>query len=183
MGGFVFFILGTIFLILFLLVPIFLETNIYYDVMRRKLAFSIYGYKFIKLMGGYIATYPGGIAVHRSEKKAVLIPYSQLNSERKRFSFIKTFRLKAFSLTTETGAEYLLPIMAAHGVVRLLFFIKGGNRKEIVNTIWLTNGNNLKISLHCTLFFNLFILLCNFFKFLKEKIKIIWQKKIKKLTI
>lgn len=183
MGGFVFFVLATILLALLLFTPIFLETNIYYDVMGRKLAFSVYGYKFIKLMGGYIATYDGGIAVHRSEKKAVLIPYSQLNSERKRFSFVKTFRLKSFSLTTETGAEYLLPIIATHGVIRLLFFIKGGNRKEVVNTVWLTNGNNLKISLHSTLFFNLFILLRNFFKFLKEKLKIIWQKKIKKSTI
>lgn len=181
MGGFVFLLFGIGLFLLFM--PIFLETNIYYDVMRRKFAFSVYGYKFIKLSGGYIATYEGGIAVHRSEKKATLIPYSQLNSERKRFSFVKTFRLKSFSLMTETGAEYLFPTIVAHTIVRLLFFIKGGNRKGVVNTIWLKDGEHLKISLNCTLFFNLYILLRNLLIFLKEKVKILWRRKMKKSTI
>ena len=181
MGG-LFFLLVCISLFL-LFMPVFLETNIYYDVMRRKFAFSIYGYKFIKLSGGYVATYDGGSAIHRSEKKATLIPYSQLNSERKRFSFIKTFRLKSFSLTTETGADYLFPTILAHSIVRLLFFIKGGNRKEVVNTIWLKNGEYLTISLHCRLFFNLYIVLRNLFIFLKEKVKRLWRRKIKDSTI
>jgi hypothetical protein len=60
----------------------------------RKLAFCVRAYRFIKLLGGYIATYKGGLAAHISDKKAVLIPYSDLDNERKRFSVIKTFSLR-----------------------------------------------------------------------------------------
>lgn len=171
-----------VFTLIFLFFPIFLHTNAHYDLNKRKFGFSIHLYKWIKLLGGYIATYQGGLAVHLSQKKAILVPYAQLNNERKRFSFMRTFRLKSFVLTTETGAEYLLPIAVAHATLRTYFFIKGGKKENIENNLWLTDGDILRVSLHCVLFFNIYILLCSLFKFLKEKIKILWQKKMKKLT-
>ncbi len=179
-----FLFLGIFLLILILLYfPIFLETDAHYDMNRKKFAFVVHAYKWIKIIGGYVATYPGGLALHVSDKKAILIPYSQLDSERKKFSFVRTFRLKSFVLTTESGAEYLFPITTLHTALRCYFFIIGGKKEKIENNLWLTDGDVLKISVNCTLFFNLFILLCNFFKFLREKIKILWQKKIKKSTI
>lgn len=171
-------VLLSVFAVLFM--PIFLETNVYYDVLGRKFAFAVYGYKIIKLSGGYIATYNGGIAVHSSEKRAVLIPYRQLNSERKRFSFLKSFRLKSFMLTTETGAEYLQAMLATQAVIRYFLFFRNGNRRSVRNTILLTDGENLKITLRCTLFSNLFMLLRNFILFLREKLQIICRKRIKK---
>lgn len=170
-------LLGVVFLLFF---PIYLETDAHYDVNRRKFAFSVSAYKFIPLIGGYLATYAGGLALHVSEKKAILIPYSQMNEERKKFSFMKTFRLKSFILTTETGAEYLLFTAAAQSILHTLFFIKGGTKERLENNLWLTDGDVLRISLNTLVYFNLFILLNNFIKFCKEKIKILWQKKIKK---
>ncbi len=180
MGRLLFVIIGVMILLFF---PFYLESNVHYDVNRRKFAFSFELYKVIKIVGGYVATYPGGIAVHLSKKKAVLVPYADIQKEGKRFSFMRTFRLKSFNLTTETGVEYFLPIATAHAFLRTYFFIKGGKKEDIQNNLWLIDGDVLRISLHSILFFNIFILLCSLFKFLKEQIKIIWQKKIKKSTI
>jgi hypothetical protein len=126
-------------------------------------------YGKIKILGGYADTYKGGIALHTSQKKAILLPYKDMDNERKRFSFVKTFKPVAFTLTTETGAEYLFPVAVLHAVLRIYFFITGGEKERIENNLWLTDGDVLRVSLHSVLFFNVYILLCNVFRFLKEK--------------
>ena len=133
------------------------------------MGFSTYAYKKIPLIGGYISTYKGGIAFHVSPKKAILMPYKEMESERKKFSFFKTFRLKSFKLTTETGAEYLLLTAILHTTLRTLFFIKGGKKEGIENNLWLVNGDVLKVSLNMLYYFNLYRLLKSFLKFCKEK--------------
>ena len=147
------------------------------DLNRKKLAFSLYAYRIIKLFGGYATSYKGGIALHVSEKKAILLPYSEMDSERKRFSFVRSFRLISFSLTTETGAEYLIPVSLVHSVLKTAFFSLGGEKER--SNLWLTDGDTLRVSADLVAWFNLFMLLKVFFKFLKEKIKILWQKKVK----
>ena len=171
-------------IVLFLLfLPFVIELDVHYDMNRKKFGFAVYLYKKIKIIGGYIGTYKGGIALHISNKKVILIPYSKVNSERKRFSFVRTFRLVSFCLTTETGAEYLLLTSIIQTILRAYFFVIGGNRENIENNIWLTDGDVLRVSLNCVIYFNLFILLVNFIKFIKEKMQILWRKKIKKSTI
>ncbi len=162
--------------------PIYVETDAHYDMNRRKFAFAVYAYKFLPVLGGYVATYQGGLALHISKKKAILLPYSKMNSERKKFSIVKTFRLKRFSLTTETGAEYLPLTAVVHTVLRTYFFIKGEKKEGIENNLWLTDGDVLRISFHILVYFNLFILFKNFIKFCKEKIRILWQKKNQKIN-
>lgn len=129
-----------------------------------------------------MATYKGGLAIHVSDKKAFIIPYSKLNSERKRFSFMRTFHLSSITLTTETGAEYLLPVSLGQAVLRTYFLIKGGKKEKIKNNLWLTDGDVLRISATIVVRFNMFIILCNLIKFIKEKLQILWRKKIKKST-
>lgn len=174
-----FVVFGVIFL---LFIPIFFETDAHYDMNRKKFTFTIYLYCFIKIIGGYIATYPGGLALHVSRKKAILVPYVDMYEKRKKFSFLKTCRLRSLLLTTETGVEYLFPITIAHGVLRTYFMIIGGKKECIENNLWLTDGDVLRISFRCVFSLNLFVLLCNFIKFLKEKMKVLWWKKIKKST-
>lgn len=174
--------LGVMIVAFLLFIPIVLEADGHYDMNRRKFGFAVFLYKLVKLVGGYAATYQGGLALHVSPKKAILIPYSEIDSERKRFSFVRSFRLIAFTLTTETGAEYLLPVSLAHTALRALFFLFGGSKDKIENNLWLTDGDVLKVSFNVVAYFNLFMLLCALFKFLKEKMKILWQKKMKKST-
>lgn len=165
--------------ILLLFFPVYLTLDGYYDLNRRKIAFAVRAYKSIKLFGGYIATYVGGIAIHLSKKKAVIIPYMQLNTERKRFSFMRAFHLKSCLLTTETGAEYIPLTTLAHTLTRAYYTAKGGKIEGVKNRSWITNGDVLKIALRFTVSFNLFIVLKTFLAFLKEKLKGLWLKKVK----
>jgi len=179
MGGSFFFLITMLIVVVILFFPIYIETDAHYDMNRRKFGFAVYAYKVIPLIGGYVSTYPGGLALHLSKKKAILIPYKRLNSERKRFSIVKTFRLKSFNLTTESGAEYLFLTASAHAFLRTYFFIKGGEKEYIENNLWLTDGDVLRISLNSLVYLNLYILLKNFIKFCKEKIQIYVGKKSK----
>ncbi len=172
--------LGVIGLLFF---PIVVEADVHYDMNRRKFGFALYAYKTWKLAGGYVTTYPGGFALHISPDKAILKPYSGMESDRKKFSFVRTFRVLSFSLLTETGAEYLLPVSVVHAVLRAVFFSFGGDRENIRNNLWLTDGDELRISADLVLRFNLYLLLRAFMKSLKEKIKNLWQKKTKKSIV
>lgn len=175
-------LVGLVWTVVQLFLPIFLKTNAYYDMNKRKLTFSMYLFGFLRILGGYVATYKGGLAIHVSDKKAFIIPYAQLNSERKRFSFMKTFHLHSVTVTAETGAEYLLPVTIGQAILRTYFFIKGGKKEKIKNDLWLTDGDVLRVSATVVVRFNMFIILCNIVKFIKEKLQILWQKKIKKST-
>lgn len=171
MGRLFFFVAAVLGLILLLFFPVYVELNAYYDMNRRKFAFGLYAYKSFKLIGGYIATYTGGIAMHLTRKKAVLVPYSQMDSERKRFSFIRTFRLKKLITTIETGAEYLFPIALIEKTAQIILFVRGIDKNKVKNNLILTDGDVLNISLSALVYFNLFILLKNFIIALKEKLK------------
>ena len=177
---FLFSAVGLLVLAVLLFFPIFLEADIHYDMNRKKFGFALYAYKVLKLIGGYVTTYPGGIALHISPKKAILKPYSGMDSDRKRFSFTKAFRIVSLRLTTETGAEYLIPVSLAHTALRTFCLSIGGQSGKIENNLWLTDGDELRISLNLVTFFNLFILLGALANLLKEKIKSLWQKKTKK---
>ena len=163
--------------------PIIIDSDLHGDLGRKKFTFLVRLYGKIKLFGGYATTYKGGVALHLSKKKAVLKPYKKMNAERKRFSFLKTFKPISFTLTTETGAEYLFPVALLQAALRVYFFAIGGEKEEIENNLWLTDGDELRVSLHTAVFFNGYIVLRNLFKFLKEKIKSLWQKKMIKSTV
>ena len=177
--GSLFFVVLSILILLFF--PIYLEVNLHFDMNRRKLTFSIYGYKLIKIIGGYIATYTGGLAAHISKTKAVIIPYVDLNKERKRFSFFKFLQLKRLHLAIETSAEYLLPVILAHMISRTYFTCKN-KTNNIKNSLMLQRNDSLKISIHSIFFCNLFLAICYSIQFIKEKIIFIWEKNIKKST-
>ena len=148
--------------LILLFFPVYLQTNAHYDMNGRKFAFAVHAYRFIKLIGGYIATYKGGLAMHISQKKAILLPYAEMEDNRKRFSVFRTVRLKTLTITTETGAEYLLPVALAQTVFRIYFFAKGGKKEKIENNLWLTDGDILRVSVNFVIRFNLFIILRNF---------------------
>ena len=148
----------------------------------RKFAFSILLYRYIRVLGGYIATYKGGLAMHTSPKKAILIPYKDLNQERKRFSIMRAFRLKKIETTLETGPEYLIPSAITQAVSRIIFCIFGCPSNKIENNVWLTSGDSLRVTINVRIRLNLYILLRKLADTLKEQIKQIWLNKIKRST-
>ncbi len=167
---------------LLLFFPIILENSLHVDLNQKKVGVSIRLYGIVDLLGGYVATYPGGVAIHRKENKATIIPYTQMEQERKRFSFTRLFRVISGSLTTETGAEYLLPIEIVQAAFRFISLWLGGESTKIKNSIWLTDGDILKISLRVVSYFNGFMLMRAFVNFIKEKIDL-WTRKNKKSAV
>ena len=110
--------------ILFLLLPIYFESDTYYDVSRRKFVFSLRLYKCIKIVGGYLATYKGGLALHISKNKAILLPYAEWKEEQKRVSILKIFRLHSLKIQFETNSDYLAPILFLHHFLRILILLE-----------------------------------------------------------
>jgi hypothetical protein len=53
-------------------IPILIEGSFHYDMNRKKYAFVIRLYR-IKIVGGYFTVYPGGIAMHITQKKSYSI--------------------------------------------------------------------------------------------------------------
>ena len=181
MGRFFLPFLITAIVTVLLFVPIVVESDTHADLNAKKLTFCICLYGKIKIIGGYVSAYPGGIVLHVKRNKAILLPYSGMNEKRKKFSFVKTFKVRYFSITTETGAEYLLPVSIAHTTLKALFYAVGGKHEH--SNLWLKNGDTLKIAVNVVAWFNLFTLLKEFIKFLKEKMQCIIRKKTKKSTV
>lgn len=170
--------LGIVFGIVFLLFfPIFLEFNVFADVKRKTFSFSLYVDKIFRAIGGYATAYKGGICLHVGKKKAILLPFNKVDAERKKFSFTNAFQSVSFFIATQTGPEYLLPMSALHTASCIYFASRGAKRDT---KLLVCDDDILKISAQVVSFFNLFILCKVFFKWLKEKVKALCQKKRKK---
>ena len=168
--------------VILLFFPIFISGSFHYDMNRKKYAFIIKLYA-LKIMGGYLTVYPGGIAVHLSKKKALIFPYKNMNDDKKKFSFTKVFRLLRLQVTTETGANYLFPVWIVSTFLKAYLSKKAKFLQKINTNIWLTHGDILTVSGKWLVFFNLFIVFKSLFIFFKEKMQIIWEKKTEKSTI
>lgn len=162
--------------------PIFLSGNLHLDFRRKKYAFCLKLYEKIRVFGGYATLYSEGIALHVSDKNAILIPYNEVNSKRKKFSFVKTFKLVSMRANVEAPLEGGILL----NLFRYVFDIakKFDYRLNKCDfQVWISEKENLKISAKCTLFFNNFILLIDLLEFLWGKINGLWQEKAKKSTI
>lgn len=164
---------------IFLFAPIVQEFNIFGDLASKKLAFSLYLFGFVKLAGGYVTSYRGGVAVHLSEKKAVLLPYSGMNEERKKFKIFRSFRLISLETSAETGAEYFAGAAITYAALKGFLALKGAlNKSEL--KLYLTDGDALKVSARVVAYFQIAVLLALFVRFLIKtairRIKEIWKK-------
>lgn len=168
---------------IFLFAPIVQEFNVFGDLNEKKLTFSLYLFGFIKLVGGYVSAYRGGIAVHISEKKAILLPYSGMNEERKKFKIFRSFRLISLETSAETGADYFAGAGIACAALKGFLAVKGKSKKSNVK-LYLTDGDLLRLSVRITAYFQIGVLLALFIRFLIKtairRIKAIWKKE--KLT-
>ncbi len=180
MGGLFFYILIIVLILLF--VPVFLNFDWYYDVFTGKCVILFSLMNIFKLFGGYVTSYEKGFALHKNDKIAILLPYAEMDNERKRFTFVKTFKFKSLSADIQCSANtfYLFDFIR-----KTLEVLKYSNDK-LENThlsLKLFSEDTLKITGRCIFRLNLFILLINFIEYLWRKMKNLWQAKTKKSTI
>ena len=161
-------LIGVVFLLFF---PIYIEGNIQYQLRDKKFAFSIYLYKRIKLLGGYVEDYPGGFALHTSKNSVKLFPLNDKEGRKKRISIFRHFKLSALALTTEISAKYLPLMMIMHTFLKVYFLQQGGKIEEYSSQIWLKNVDILTITANSVAKVNLYMQLCALVHLWKEKIK------------
>lgn len=179
-GSFFYAVIIIVFYIL-LFFPIYFSFSFYFDILNKKCAFCLRIYKFFTIFGGYITFYENGIAIHRNRKKVNLIEFSNILSQQKRFSFIKTFELIKANFLIECDASYILPLICLDQSYKIASFLSEKLKKTRLN-IWLVEKETLKITVKFRMFFNLFILLEDLVVYLRRNVKSLWRQKIKKST-
>ena len=167
MGGF--FIVVSAIVLALLFFPIYLEADIYYNAAQKKIAFSMYLFKWIKVIGGYITPYPGGFAFHTKRNKALLMPINDKESGKKRMLKFRRFHISDLAVNTETGAEYLPLTLTVHTMMKGYFLYQGGEKDSYQSHIWLRNGDVFTCSVNGVARFNLYMQICTLLQYLKEK--------------
>ena len=169
-------------LLIILFFPIFISWNLHFDLKEKKYAFCLKAYKKIKLWGGYATLYNGGVALHLSKKKAVLLPYNEIHAKRKKFSFNNSFKVISVKTTIESTIEKLPTLYFLNSFLNIVKKI-APNLNKFHFSVWISEKENQKLTAKCSLFFNNFMLLIDLLQFLWGKIIKIWQEKTKKSII
>lgn len=169
---------GILFMVLLLLLfPVFLEVEAYYDLRSKKVGFCLLLYKKFRIFGGYIESYPGGIAVHTSPTKAYLIGYREIDEGRKKYPFKKHFTLKGISLHVTTGAEYFLPFLALQKLKNIFVSIQPAYGELFKNRLWLVEGDEFSLAARISLRTNFYIQIKAFIEYGIGRIKKEWKTK------
>ena len=99
-----------------LLLPVVLSVHLYLDVGRKKLYFGVYILRALKLFGGYASPGRGGVALHLSRRRAVLLPYRELFAAGKKFEIARGFAVADASFVLEAGCA--APYFMANFLIR-----------------------------------------------------------------
>lgn len=163
--------------IVFLIFPIFLKLEFFYDKDKLKVYFAFKLYGFLKIFGGYIEIIKEGLAVHVSKSKAIIIPI-QIFEIKNQFSLSKDYKIVSIYILSEIGVtgENVLPffLVGMENVFFKIFFPVFSTLKtgvKLKNDILVyENENLLKISAQINVAFNVIILIITFIKILLRKI-------------
>ena len=112
--------------LVFMLFPVFLSVNVFADIRARRMYFSFYILRMIKVYGGYATLYDEGIAFHLTKNKAVLLPYREILSSGKKFAITRGFYVFAYSHTLEIGSENVSAAIALSALSQVACGIAAG---------------------------------------------------------
>lgn len=160
-----------------LLFPIFLNIHLFFDIEKKKCCFSVYLLRFIRLHGGYITVCRQGIALHLSQKKAVLVPFRELLDTGKKFEITRGFILYGYSHLIEIGSEEFASALCAASLARIAtciasaYVVRKKHYSSFKGDVVCRCGNAcFKVSVRLILLFNLALLLIALCKLLLRNI-------------
>ena len=165
--------------------PVFLSLDSYTDLLKNKVFFSVYLFKFIKIFGGYLTLHRDGIAIHLGEKKALFVKYADMQNERKKFEITAGFQLYSLRTSIELGNKYF-PMLGFYAAAfaqilsRTIYPLFCRNKKFLNlknGTILTPMDDDVKVTMHLVTVFNQLTVLIAFFKLMLEEIINLWQKK------
>ena len=146
MGG-IFLLLGLFFAVILLFLPLCFELDVHYQAKEKKLGIAVYLCRFIKIFGGYLDVYPGGIAFHTKRNKVILIPLKAGDGQRKRISIVRIFKISELHVTAEIGAEYIPLSLLLGALLRGYCLFQGGDQACCRSQVWLRNEDFFSITL------------------------------------
>ncbi len=160
-----------------MLFPIFVSAYLYGDKDSGKVGFALYLFGAVRLLSGYAAPCKGGIAFHLTEKKAVIMPYSELLGIGKKFEVTKGFSVCNYRHCIEIGgAENMAGALAAAMSLRKLtdivfMFARGKKDLRMEGDILVDmNRGGFRAAVKVVISFNLLIVTIAAVKIIMEKI-------------
>ena len=99
-----FFVWSGFFGALLFLLPVFCGLDVFLDLRENKASFALSFYG-LRVFGGYAEMRREGVAIHLTEKFAILLLYGKMRDTRKYFEITDGFQLYKLHQTVETGGE------------------------------------------------------------------------------
>ncbi len=158
-----FFVVSTFLGALLLFFPVFVDFHLYVDVRENKASFALSPFG-LRIVGGYAELRREGIAIHLTEKFAILLPYAGMRDTRKYFEITYGFQLYRFRQVVETGGAekisglLLAAALQAAGGAAFAVLRTRHPFLELENGTLLAQTPCLKVSLMTTTVFNGLIL-------------------------
>lgn len=161
-----------------MILPLNISINVAVIKKHRKIFFGIYLYGVIKILGGYIEKIPEGLAIHYTNKKAVIIRLNALIGARKNIKPFMDYHFVKFKTLTESGIG---ESMASLYTVLIINFINNNVSANILTEkkpyLSIDNGFMLyekedifNLFLKSNVYLNLVMIISSFIKILTEKI-------------
>lgn len=115
-----FFVFSFFFGALLFFFPVFVYADVYVDAVERRGWFSLSQYHTIPIFRGYVQLRQEGMVLHLTKKKAILFPYSEMATTRKRFEFTQGFQPWMYEQVTELGSADEVHALIAATIVQTL---------------------------------------------------------------
>ena len=110
-----------VFILVFLyILPVFIRFDLLFDKNIKKLFISCYFFGFIKILSGYFTLEEQYIALHLSEKKAVLLEPYDVFKKGKSYKAFKGFEIYSVKFCLETGeniSEMMVKILVSYKLI------------------------------------------------------------------
>ena len=165
MGSFLIFLM----IVLLLIVPIYISTDLYFDVVSGKIGCQISLYKKIKLLGGYFTPCAGGFALHVSDKKARLFTYQQIEAGGRQLTFESGLKVTSIKCIAEIDPEYLFGVWVVDNLLKTALLFQ--RQMPILESAVYLKESGFRIFLRASLRFTLIAILQGLVKYLYRRVK------------
>lgn len=160
-----------------LIFPLFLNIDLYFSHSAKKLFFGVDLFGFIKLLSGYAQLLNDGIALHLSDKKAIIIFYKNITGMGKSVKPLRDYHIIKTDFNIETGSEnnFFAATAAAYTIKFFgdIFGFHIYNVKPYVRfnyNIKVYEKDILNVYAEFTVLFNILMIIISLIKILTEKI-------------
>ena len=102
-----------------LILPLVFSLYLYYDKLRKKLFFAIYIFGLVKVLSGYVSNrIKGGVYIHLSQKKAIIIKLSALKNIGNGPNYLTVINLSSIYFLIDVGIKSASILTVIYSIVK-----------------------------------------------------------------